>query len=278
MRPDCQLKCPVIFGAAAHAACVGMVGALVVAPALTACSSSSSRLASFGLSSSSSSRIDPKTGTQPSPRVVRFGEPVPKGGGYYKIGEPYQISGRWYVPRDEPGYDRAGIASWYGVEFHGRRTANGEIFDMGALTAAHPTLPMPSLATVTNLANGRTILVRINDRGPYAHDRIIDLSHRSAVELGLDRTGTGRVRVVYQGPAPLSGRDDREHRFLAAQPWRRSPERDLAGADRWRDDFDDRPRQEPVSFGARPQAAWTDATWDADAYRSARSGPGWRGR
>ena len=155
-----------------------------------------------------------------SPRVISSDTPIPKGGGRYKIGEPYQVAGQWFVPREQPGYDRIGIASWYGADFHGRRTSNGEIYDMRALTAAHPTLPMPSYAYVTNQANGRTILVRINDRGPYVANRVIDLSQASARTLGLERGGTGRVRVRYAGPAPLDGNDWRERQFLASRPWR----------------------------------------------------------
>lgn len=156
-----------------------------------------------------------------SPRLAMPGEKILKGGGVYKVGIPYQINGQWYVPRDEPGYDRRGIASWYGHDFHGRRTANGEIYDMDALTAAHPTLPMPSYAYVTNVANGRTLLVRINDRGPYAYNRIIDLSRRSARLLGIAERGTSEVRVRYAGPAPLDGDDRHEWNFLAAQRWYR---------------------------------------------------------
>lgn len=154
-----------------------------------------------------------------SVRVVGADEPVPKGGGEYKIGAPYQVAGTWYNPREQPGYDRIGVASWYGSDFHGRRTANGEIYDMHALSAAHPTLPMPSLVYVTNLANARTILVRVNDRGPYVGGRIIDLSRASARALDLHKGGTGKVRVTYAGPAPLDGNDSKERQFLASQPW-----------------------------------------------------------
>jgi rare lipoprotein A len=149
------------------------------------------------------------------------GDIIQKGGGVYKVGIPYQINGQWFVPREEPAYDRLGIASWYGADFHGRKTANGEVYDMDALTAAHPTLPMPSYAYVTNMQNGRTVLVRINDRGPYAHNRIIDLSRRTAFLLGIAERGTSQVRVRYAGPAPLDGNDRREWRFLAAQSWYR---------------------------------------------------------
>lgn len=156
-----------------------------------------------------------------SKRVVEYGQPVPKGGGRYKVGSPYKIGGRWYTPREEPGYDRTGVASWYGDLFHGRYTANGEIFDMDALTAAHPTLPLPSYVRVTNLQNGRSLVLRVNDRGPYAHDRIIDLSRQSAQALGYGRAGTARVRVQYLGAAPLNGDDSLERRVYASQSWTR---------------------------------------------------------
>jgi rare lipoprotein A len=156
-----------------------------------------------------------------SPRVVNEGQIVPRGGGVYKIGSPYQIKGLWFHPREEPTYDRQGIASWYGADFHGRKTANGEVYDMNALTAAHPTLPIPSYAYVTNLATGRRLLVRINDRGPYAHDRIIDMSRQSGTLLGFHQQGTTQVRVTYAGPAPLDGNESRELQFLASQSWYR---------------------------------------------------------
>ena len=162
-------------------------------------------------------RINPKTGTSASARLYTDGDRIPKGGGGYKIGTPYKIGQRWYTPAEDPNYDRVGLGSWYGTDFHGRKTANGEIFDMNALTAAHPTLPIPSYAYVTNVSNNRTILVRINDRGPYAHDRVIDLSRRSAKELGFENQGVTQVRVKYAGRAPLDGSDFHEQRFLASQ-------------------------------------------------------------
>ena len=130
-----------------------------------------------------------------SPRVIPFGQPVPQGGGRYKLGAPYVVNGRRYVPRHDPHYDRVGLGSWYGRDFHGRQTANGEIYDMGRISAAHPTLPLPSLVRVTNLRNGRSLVVRVNDRGPFVPGRIIDLSHRAAHELGFVRSGVTRVRV-----------------------------------------------------------------------------------
>jgi len=141
--------------------------------------------------------------------------------GGYKVGAPYRIGSQWYVPHEDPSYDRAGTASWYGADFHGRATANGEIYNMDALTAAHPTLPLPSYVTVTNQANGRTILVRVNDRGPYIGGRLIDLSRAAARVLGYEHMGTASVRVRYAGRAPLNGDTSRERAYLAAQPWYR---------------------------------------------------------
>jgi rare lipoprotein A len=118
---------------------------------------------------------------------------------------PYQVRGRWYRPAEQPDYDETGMASWYGDQFHGRPTATGERFDMNALTAAHKTLPLPGLVEVTNLANGRRVVVRVNDRGPFVDGRIIDLSRGAADALDLRRAGVGEVRVRYLGPAPRLG-------------------------------------------------------------------------
>jgi rare lipoprotein A len=134
---------------------------------------------------------------------------VPKGGGSYRVGQPYTINGQTYRPSENPAYRSEGIASWYGPDFHGRLTANGEVFDMHAISAAHPTMPMPSYARVTNLDNGRSIIVRVNDRGPYARNRIIDVSIGAANALGFYGEGLARVRVEYVGRAPLEGNDDR---------------------------------------------------------------------
>ena len=156
-----------------------------------------------------SSRIDPKYGVSSSPRLVDFGDPVPRGGGTYRVGKPYTVAGRMYVPEEDVHYRAEGMASWYGDDFHGRQTANGEIFDMTALTAAHPTLPMPSYVRVTNIRNGKSVIVRVNDRGPYHGNRLIDVSTRTAKLLEFDRFGVARVRVEYVGRAPLEGSDDR---------------------------------------------------------------------
>ncbi|HEY6254897.1 MAG TPA: septal ring lytic transglycosylase RlpA family protein [Xanthobacteraceae bacterium] len=144
-----------------------------------------------------------------SQKVVADGEPVPKGGGGYHVGQPYTINGHTYYPSDNPSYRAEGIASWYGPDFHGRLTANGEIFDMHGISAAHPTMPIPSYARVTNLDNGRSIIVRVNDRGPYARNRIIDLSIGAANALHFYGDGLAHVRVEYVGRAPIEGSDDR---------------------------------------------------------------------
>jgi len=154
------------------------------------------------------SRVDPRYGVSASPRVIEPGQPVPKGGGTYRVGKPYMVAGRTYYPEENRRYRREGIASWYGEDFHGRLTANGEIYDMDAISAAHPTMPMPSYARVTNLENGRSIIVRVNDRGPYAPGRIIDLSTGTAKALGTYGQGLARVRVEYVGRAGLAGSDD----------------------------------------------------------------------
>jgi rare lipoprotein A len=130
---------------------------------------------------------------------------VPSSAGTYKVGEPYQIEGTWYYPREQPGYDETGIASWYGPTFYGQHTANGEIFNANALSAAHRTLPMPVNVRVTNLENGKSLVVRVNDRGPFARGRIIDVSEQAAKLLGFYSNGTARVRVTYLGGADIPG-------------------------------------------------------------------------
>jgi rare lipoprotein A len=144
-----------------------------------------------------------------SPRVVQHGETVPKGGGRDHVGRPYRVAGRWYTPRENPNYSAVGAASWYGDAFHGRKTANGEVYDKYAYTAAHPTMPLPSYARVTNLSNGHSIVVRVNDRGPFHGGRIIDLSERVAFALNFKHIGTARVKVDYLQRASTAGSDDR---------------------------------------------------------------------
>ena len=142
--------------------------------------------------------------------------PGPVASGDQKIGRPYQIAGIWYYPREDANYDETGTASWYGPNFHGKSTANGEIFDMNAVSAAHPTLPLPSRVRVTNLENGRSLMVRVNDRGPFARGRIIDLSRRAAQLLGFASNGTARVRVqLVRNDGSIASRDDSAPRRLA---------------------------------------------------------------
>ncbi len=145
-----------------------------------------------------------------SPRVVHGRKKVPDGGGRYMVGKPYRVAGRTYIPQDNPeGYTATGTASWYGANFHGRKTANGEVYDMGDLSAAHPTLPLPSYVRVTNLGNGRSVVVRVNDRGPFSRNRVIDVSSETAAMLDFKRAGTAKVQVDYIGPAQLDGKDNR---------------------------------------------------------------------
>jgi rare lipoprotein A len=144
-----------------------------------------------------------------------------RGRGIYKVGNPYQIEGVWYYPAEDWNYEETGIASWYGEAFHGKDTANGESFDLNAITAAHRTLPMPTIVQVTNLENGRSIQVRVNDRGPYARGRIIDLSRRSAQLLGFEGQGTAKVRVKILVPetiqaASLARRNGGDDQAVAA--------------------------------------------------------------
>jgi rare lipoprotein A len=153
------------------------------------------------------STTPPPAPPRPVPPAPQPQQPVqlPPRAGVYKIGEPYQIDSVWYYPQEQPTYDETGIASWYGPAFYGRPTANGEIYDGDKLTAAHKTLPMPVHVRVTNLENGRSIVVRVNDRGPFARGRIIDLSRRAAELLDMTRAGTARVRVQYMNRADLGG-------------------------------------------------------------------------
>lgn len=130
--------------------------------------------------------------------------------------KPYQIRGIWYYPKADRDYDEKGIGSWYGEQFHNRRTANGEIFDMDVPSAAHKTLPLPSIVEVTNLDNGRKMQVRVNDRGPFVEGRIIDLSKAAAQQLGYGRAGVARVRVRYVGPAGKTPFD--RPRMIASAP------------------------------------------------------------
>jgi len=179
-------------------------GLALCVPVLAACSS----LGGLGPTVNRAAFTSSEYGVAVSPRVTNNPNP-PRGGGRYMVGNPYTVRGRTYVPQDNPSYRASGNASWYGADFHGRRTANGEIFSANALTAAHPTLPLPSYVRVTNEANGRSIIVRVNDRGPYVSGRIIDLSSRAATMLGYINAGSTAVTVEYVGRAPLEGDDTR---------------------------------------------------------------------
>jgi rare lipoprotein A len=143
--------------------------------------------------------------------------------GNYKVGTPYQIAGVWYYPKEDPFYDETGVASWYGEDFHGKATANGERYDMDALTAAHRTLPMPTIVRVTNLENGRSIKLRVNDRGPYARGRIIDVSNRAAKLLGFSNKGTARVRVQFEGRADVGASPPQDEDEVVASNVKAAP-------------------------------------------------------
>jgi rare lipoprotein A len=153
------------------------------------------------------------------------GGPPPAGpgpGAHFKIGAPYQANGRWYYPEFVTEYEATGIASWYGDAYDGRATANGEVFDMSALTAAHPTLPLPCVVRVTNLENGRSLVLRVNDRGPFVGDRLIDLSMAAARELGFEREGLAMVHVSYLGlarldEAPIRPGEARQYALLSCK-------------------------------------------------------------
>ncbi|MEO0635530.1 MAG: septal ring lytic transglycosylase RlpA family protein [Pseudomonadota bacterium] len=147
-----------------------------------------------------------KYGVAASPRLTTS-KKVKRGGGFVSLGKPYKIKGKWYTPKEATGYVKTGTASWYGPNFHGRLTANGEIYDQYSLSAAHPTFPLPSYARVTNVKNGHSAIVRVNDRGPYAHNRLIDLSSRTADVLDFKQAGTAQVKVEYIGRAPLHAQD-----------------------------------------------------------------------
>jgi rare lipoprotein A len=164
--------------------------------------------------SSSHEYFSSKVYGQASPRVVADGQPIPRGGGMYLVGHAYRIAGHTYVPQENENYSAVGMASWYGDAFHGRRTANGEVYDKDSISAAHPTMPLPSYARVTNLTNGHSIIVRVNDRGPFHGGRVMDVSSRVADALDFKGAGTARVKVEYVGAAPLEGSDD--NRLLAS--------------------------------------------------------------
>ncbi|MFO1188134.1 MAG: septal ring lytic transglycosylase RlpA family protein [Alphaproteobacteria bacterium] len=143
----------------------------------------------------------------------------PRRVGDYKIGSPYQINGVWYYPKEDYGFSETGVASWYGPQFHGKATANGETFDMNELTAAHRTLQMPAVVRVTNLENGRSVLLRVNDRGPFARNRVIDISRRGAQLLGFMEKGTALVKIeVMAEESRVAALDAQRRMQVAALP------------------------------------------------------------
>lgn len=155
-------------------------------------------------------------GVKASPRVTTS-KTVRVGGGRYQVGKPYEVAGKWYHPKVNPDYNKVGIASWYGPNFHGRLTANGEVYNQYSLTAANPTLPLPCYARVTNEDTGDSVIVRVNDRGPFARGRIIDLSTAAAKLLHMRQAGVAKVRVKYVGLAPLD-RDDSSYLMASYRP------------------------------------------------------------
>jgi rare lipoprotein A len=177
---------------------VAMLGATLV---LGGCSSAIRSIVPVKIAGKYTTR-DPFAGK--GAPYYRGSGPLPRGGGRYFVGKPYEVAGQWFTPREQPNYDKVGIASWYGEAFHRRKTSNGEYFDMNMLSAAHATLPLPSYAKVTNVQTGQSIVVRINDRGPFVDTRIMDLSKRSADTLGFKNRGMAKVRVQYIGAAPLN--------------------------------------------------------------------------
>ena len=204
---------------------------------LTACASVTPEMAARDQSSRQAvAPMTPGAGGGEGPRA--------QAGGRYKLGAPYQAGGLWYVPAEQPSYDEVGVASWYGDDFNGQATANGERFDMYGISAAHATLPMPSIVEVTNLENGRTIRVRLNDRGPFKNGRIIDLSRGAAQQLGYMDKGTAKVRVRYVGPARLDGSLD--PLFVA-------------------DKGPSRPLQQLAALAAAPPPAAVQAVWRHEA-------------
>lgn len=199
--------------------------AIVTATAglLAACASPQPTQVADGKKRSKEYFSEAEYGVKASPRVTTRMANLPRGGGRDQIGKPYKVRGKIYYPKEDKDYAKTGLASWYGDAFHGRLTANGEVYDMTHLTAAHPTMPLPSYARVTNLANGSSVIVRVNDRGPYSNNRLIDLSKRAAEMLDYTHTGTAKVKVEYVGRAPLDGRDD-QYLMASYRPGNRAPD------------------------------------------------------
>ncbi|WP_142416763.1 septal ring lytic transglycosylase RlpA family protein [Bartonella massiliensis] len=179
---------------------------IIISLSLVSCCAS--QTAHFSIKDSYHNKpIDVNTSVLPKQMSNKKNQSKEKKRGRVVVGRPYQIKGKWYYPEHDPTYKRVGEASWYGSDFHGRLTANGEIYDMNLLTAAHPTMPLPSYARVTNLKNGSSLIVRVNDRGPFMKDRIIDLSKQAAAILGYVDKGVADVKVEYISEAPVGHYD-----------------------------------------------------------------------
>ncbi|WP_284212123.1 septal ring lytic transglycosylase RlpA family protein, partial [Methylobacterium brachythecii] len=244
-----------------------LFGVCAVALTTANCAGNTQKFAGGG----SGSDIDPKYGVKASKRLYNEGDVIPKGGGRRFSGKPYVVAGKTYVPRDDArGYVREGLASWYGAAFHGRMTANGEVFDRHSIAAAHPTLPLPSYARVTNLSNGYSMVVRVNDRGPYHAGRVMDLSEEAARALDFHRKGTERVRVEYVGKASVAGSDDRK--LLASLRTDGRPASTGSGSPVMVADLGpdrEEPAHERFSRTSRPTLAYKPASSDEDAPEAA---------
>ncbi len=200
-----------------------IIALTVTAGFLAACTSSQPKAMVNVKKRSTEYFSETEYGVKASPRVTSKEANLKRGGGRDQIGKPYKVRGKIYYPKEDKDYEKTGLASWYGDAFHGRLTANGEIYDMTHLTAAHPTMPLPSYARVTNIENGSSLIVRVNDRGPYSHNRLIDLSKRAAELLDYTRAGTAKVKVEYVGRAPLHGEDD-QYLMASYRPGNRAPD------------------------------------------------------
>jgi len=247
---------------AVRAPALNFAALLLAGAALSACSTVHPTL---------SSRLP----TGPAGQSATPGAQASGQGGVYKVGKPYQVGGIWYVPKEEPGYDATGVASWYGADFHQKATANGETYDMYAMTAAHTTLPMPSIVEVTNLDNGRKTRVRVNDRGPFVGGRIIDLSYSAARELGYENKGLANVRVRYIGPAPLGVGDGQRYASASGSPAAGAPLAPVAAAPV----IAARPIAPPAAVAAQnlPPIAAAPVRYAAAAPASTYSGPAYSG-
>ncbi len=206
-----------------------------------------------GLSMSAPARTRYAQAAPPSPQTP------PSSGHLRGTDKPYQVNGQWYFPHADPTYDVTGTASWYGYPFQNRRTANGEVYDEALITAAHKTLPLPCIVEVTNLQNGRSIRVRVNDRGPFVGERLIDLSKGAAEQLGFDRKGTTQVRVRFitmaaplTAPGLMMASNTPPSRYAHSPAYQATPRQ--AQDDGAFDDMGAPPPATPVAYRSPPSA------------------------